>query len=128
MPLPLRRSLAFAVLAVSGLLAHAQPAPTVATAPSPAAAFSIDDLVQLALRHNPALRAAEQVRAAASAGVTGAGALPNPRLEMLHGTNRARLAGGTGGSVSGWSVAQLLESPALREARLRGARSGEAGS
>jgi cobalt-zinc-cadmium efflux system outer membrane protein len=102
-------------------------APSGPTTPAPAAArpvLGVDELVELALRHNPGLRAAQQSRDAATAGVTSARTLPNPRIDALAGSNRARLPGITGGGVTGWGVSQLVENPALREARVRAAQSG----
>jgi len=122
------------VLALAGACALAPARAATPSSPPPAAAdiagptLSVTDLVDAALRHNPHLQAARQARDAAAAGVTAARALPNPRLEYTAGPHRARMAAGASGQVEGWGVTQLLESPALRRARLEGAQSTRTGS
>ncbi len=86
--------------------------------------YTLDDLAALVQRHNPNLRASLQSRDSAAAGVTTASALPNPVLEVGSGQARARLPGAPAGSLENWSVAQLIENPALRGARIEGARFG----
>lgn len=106
--------------------ALASPPPTAAT-PAPAAptgpAYGLAELVQIVLTHNPALQMARHSREQAEAGVRSAGALPNPRLELSDGRVRPG-----NGSVSAWGVAQLIENPWLRSARVDAAEQGLRGS
>lgn len=135
-PLP-AALLAALALAATGALAQAggmppaaTPAPTgVATdSGTPEEVLSLADLVSIAQRYNPGLRASLQGRDAAAAAVTSASALPNPDIEVGSGSTRARRPGVLGGSVSTWSVGQLVENPSLRGARIEGAEFGLEGS
>jgi cobalt-zinc-cadmium efflux system outer membrane protein len=90
--------------------------------------FTISGLVSAVLASNPALQLAQRSRDQAAAGVTSAGALPNPRLEWNGGENTARLPVASPGRVNGWAVSQLIENPAIREARVGIARSLERNS
>lgn len=90
--------------------------------------FTLADLIRTVVQHNPALLASQRSREASAATITSAGALANPKLEMNAGTNRARLPSANGGAVSGWAVSQFIENPALREARVNGARFAERSS
>jgi cobalt-zinc-cadmium efflux system outer membrane protein len=94
----------------------------------PETVLAVADLVSTALRHNPVLRAALRSREAAAGAVDAAAAYANPRVEALAGSNRARLPGIAGGQVTGWGISQLIENPAVREARIAGARFGRAGT
>jgi cobalt-zinc-cadmium efflux system outer membrane protein len=84
------------------------------------AVLSIDDLVNTVLQHNPALKTARFTVDVATAGVTTAGAYPNPRIEMGGGRNStpAAAVSGQAGTVTSVGVAQLVENPALRSARI----------
>ncbi len=104
----------------SGALAQQQAAPPVR--------LGIDDLVNAALAHNPALLTAQRSVDVATAGVTTAGAYPNPRLELHGGRNSTPTAISSAGNVSGIGVAQLIENPALRSARVNSALYAEQGS
>ncbi|RYY68454.1 MAG: TolC family protein, partial [Comamonadaceae bacterium] len=111
---------------------RAQTVPAVPSLPPAAAAaeevtLSVADFVAYALRHNPDLRAALQNREVAAGGLAAAAAYANPRLEVAQGNNRARLPGVTPGSVTSWSLAQLIENPALRDSRIAAARFGQQG-
>ena len=90
--------------------------------------FTLTDLIRTVVQNNPALLASQRTREASAATITSAGAFTNPRLEMNAGTNRARLPSANGGNVSGWAVSQFIENPALREARISGARFAERSS
>jgi cobalt-zinc-cadmium efflux system outer membrane protein len=90
--------------------------------------FTISGLVNAVLASNPALQLAQRSRDQAAAGVISAGALPNPRLELNGGENTARLPAASPGRVNGWAVSQLIENPAIREARVGIARSLERNS
>jgi len=100
------------------------PAPQVATAP----VFTIDDLVRLVIKTNPGLLTSQRTLDIATAGITSAGARPNPRLEWNTGRNRAAAAAGIDGAANGIGISQLIENPALRSARLDAARQTERGS
>jgi len=108
----------------AGLLAQtAAPAAAAAEAAQPAGpAYGLAELVDLVLEHNPSLQMVRHARTQAEAGVTSAGALPNPRLEF--GDGRLRPANGSSGNVSMWGVAQLIENPWLRRARVEAAEQG----
>ncbi|WP_232532971.1 MULTISPECIES: TolC family protein [Ramlibacter] len=127
-------TLVVAACALSAAVAARAEAPAAAPPPPPdpgatqETVLGIADLVQAALRYNPALRAALRSREAAAGAVDAAAAYANPRLEALSGSNRARLPGVTGGAVTGWGVSQLIENPAVREARIAGARHGQTGT
>ena len=99
--------------------------PTLQPVPASSAQLSLEDIVRIVLTHNPLLRATEMGKNAAQAGVTAAKAWPNPRLEALQGRNVAQMPGLTTGPVRGWGVSQLLENPAVREARADVARAKE---
>lgn len=115
--------------------------PAWAQSPGPAAAglapdamlqdgpvLSQEELIRTVLAHNPGLQAARRLREQAEAGVSTAGALANPRLEISQGHNEARVAAATPGPVRGWALSQFIENPALRSARIEAARSMERGS
>ncbi|MDD2884945.1 MAG: TolC family protein [Dechloromonas sp.] len=87
-------------------------------------AYRLADLEQLALRENPALRAAEQSVRMAEAAVTGAAAYPNPELEYLSGTARPRLAGPAAGTVRSTTLTQPLDLPWRRQPRIAAAEAG----
>jgi outer membrane protein, heavy metal efflux system len=91
-------------------------------------AVSLADLIRTVVQNNPALLASQRSREASAASITSASALLNPKLELNAGTNRARLPSANGGAVSGWAVSQFIENPALREARISGARFSERSS
>lgn len=86
--------------------------------------YTLDVLVRLVLQHNPALLGAQRAREQAAAGIISAGALPNPRIEVNDGRQRAGTSAGTNGSISGWGVSQLIENPMLRVARVEAAEQG----
>lgn len=90
--------------------------------------LSLNEVVRAVLEHNPDLRAVEQSRTTARAGVVSASALPNPKLEWNQGRNSARVPGAAAGTVQGWAVALPIENPALRGARVEAAKAGEQGS
>lgn len=116
------------------LAALAQPAAPAAVPVVPSAqasagtAYTLDALVRLVLQHNPTLIGAQRVREQAAAGITTAGALPNPRVEVNDGRQRPAAAAGTSGNISGWGVSQLIENPWLRSARVDAAEQGLRGS
>lgn len=109
--------------------------PTAPSAPASSGAeqqaltvVSIDDLIYTVLQHNPALRASARAVEAATAAVTTAGALPNPRLEFSTGRNSAPIGTSQAGRVNGIGISQFIENPALRSARVNSALFAEVGS
>lgn len=89
--------------------------------------FNIDELVKQIIEYNPTLLTSKRSLDVAIAGVTTASARPNPRLEGNAGRQTALSASGQG-TLSGIGVAQLIENPALRSARIDAAQSIERGS
>jgi cobalt-zinc-cadmium efflux system outer membrane protein len=126
------RRLAPALLLGLATIALAQTPPAMSASPAAPAAegqlLSLPDVIRTALAHNPGLQAARRLREQAEAGVQTAGALANPRLELSQGQNEARVASATPGPVRGWALAQFIENPAARSARVEAARATERGS
>jgi cobalt-zinc-cadmium efflux system outer membrane protein len=84
-------------------------------------AYPIDQLVELADRHNIAVLAANEALKAAQAQVAVASVLPNPRIELGLGAQSLRSSlTDASGRINSLGVSQLVENPALREARIRG--------
>ncbi len=112
--------------------AHAaQPAPVSTPQATPAASpeFDVPQLVAIVLAHNPGLLAAAQSLQVARASVTTASALLNPRLEWGRGPwQGADPTASAGQSGQTWSVAQPIENPRLREARIDAAQAGQRSS
>jgi cobalt-zinc-cadmium efflux system outer membrane protein len=90
--------------------------------------LSIDQLVPLIMANNPNLRVSLMAQTAARAGITSAQAFQNPRVELTQGSNMARFAGTNTGPLQAWAVSQFIENPAVRNARIDGARAFEKGS
>lgn len=131
-------ALAALVLALNALQAQAAGAMP-ATAPSSSAvapspdhvtpSYDMAQLVTLALTHNTGLRAAQSAVVGAQAGVTSAQALPNPRLEWSRGPwQNQTLPSADAGRGQALTVAQPLENPWVRSARVQAARAGAEGS
>ncbi len=86
------------------------------------AVITLDQLTQVVLNHNHVLRAAQWGMDGAKAGVKTASALLNPKVELQQvqwqpsALNRQ--------SVRAWSIAQPLENPTVRSARIQAAESG----
>lgn len=120
-PHPFWSPLALAILVAATLGAPAGPVAAQAREmAADMAVLSIDDLVNTVLQHNPALKTARFTVDVATAGVTTAGAYPNPRFEVGGGRNSTPAAAlsGQAGNVTSVGVAQLVENPALRSARI----------
>lgn len=118
-----------AAIALPGLLATPAALSQTNTAAVDTRVLGIDDLVYLVLQHNPALKVARSSVDAATAAVTTASAYPNPRLEVgagRHGT--ASATAGRSGNLNSVGVAQLIENPALRSARINSSLYAEQGS
>ena len=89
-----------------------------------ASAYALDDLLTLARRENFALQSARAQALAGRAGVTTARAYPNPDLEVMGASFRARTPGALGGSGSTLGFSQRIENPGLRSARVEAATAG----
>jgi cobalt-zinc-cadmium efflux system outer membrane protein len=83
--------------------------------------ITINELINTVVINNPELLASRQSLDAATAGITTAKALPNPRLEMQSGRYNEQNPAALSGRGNGIGVAQLIENPALRSARADGA-------
>lgn len=107
------------------------PLSVLAAAPA-AASVDLKHLESLALTSSPAILAARDQVAVARAGVATAGAFPNPELEFLSGSSRARMAGAAPGDTRSLSLTQPLDLPHRRGPRIGAAEAGltaaEAGS
>ena len=80
---------------------------------------SIDDLVMVVLQHNPDLRSGQRSVDIATAGITTAGAIPNPRIEVNTGRNGGiPSTSAQAGNLVGIGVSQFIENPILRNARV----------
>lgn len=84
-----------------------------------------EQILPIILEHNPQLRAAQNARDAARAGILTARALPNPRIDWTQGQNTARIASVSSGALQSWTVSQAIENPSLRQARIDAASAGE---
>ena len=82
----------------------------------------IDAVTQAVLQHNPQYQAALQANRQAQAGITSAGAWPNPRLEWGQGQVSARLPGAVPGTLRSHGLNQFLENPSVRSSRVRSAQ------
>ncbi len=122
---PLLLMIALALPVALALPAGAQ---TAAASQAQLTVVSIDDLINAVLQHNPALRASARAVEVATAAVTTAGALPNPRLELSNGRNSGPIAASQSGRVNGIGISQFIENPALRSARINSALFAEQGS
>ena len=85
------------------------------------ALYNLSQLVELALAQNPSMAASRAQVQGAEAGVTTAGARPNPELEVMTGSNRARLPGTVPGDSHSVSLTQRLDLPPVRNARINAA-------
>jgi cobalt-zinc-cadmium efflux system outer membrane protein len=86
--------------------------------------YSVEQLIALGMSNNQTVQAAESGVLAAQAGITSAGALPNPEIEVMTGKIRARQPGVVEGSTLTMGVTQRLDLPNVRNARAGLAQSG----
>jgi len=86
------------------------------------AVITLDQLTQVVLNHNHVLRAAQWGVDGAKAGVKTASALLNPKVELQQGQWQPSALNRQ--SVRAWSIAQPLENPTVRSARIQAAESG----
>jgi cobalt-zinc-cadmium efflux system outer membrane protein len=93
-------------------LAVAAPIQAVAAQP-----YTLEQLVNMALTSNKGVQASAAGVDAARAGITTAGAYPNPEVEFLAGRVSARQAGAAAGSMQTLSVTQRIDLPSQRNLR-----------
>lgn len=87
--------------------------------------LTLRQLVQVVATYNPEMRSVQQSQVTAQAVVVGAAALPNPKLEYSQGSNKARLASATPGTVQSMGVVVPIEMPGVRSARVQAAQAGQ---
>jgi len=121
-------SFIYSASAASGPASMEPSRPRVVTPTAAPKNLSIDQLVPLIVANNSNLRVSLMAQTAASAGITSAQAFQNPRVELTQGSNTARFAGTNTGPLQAWAVSQFIENPAVRNARIDGARAFEKGS
>ncbi len=90
--------------------------------------LTLTEVIRAVVHNNPALLASQRSQEGAAAAISSAAAYQNPRFEVATGSYGARLPSANGGPVSGWAVSQFIENPALRDARISGARFAERSS
>lgn len=86
-----------------------------------AESYTLERLLSMTREHNRALMAGRDALTAARAGIVAARAFPNPELEYVSGTVRARVPGPLEGGTRGVWLSQRLEYPSQRQARAEAA-------
>ena len=86
--------------------------------------FDLAKLENLALQSSRAVLAGRSAVDAARAAVDTAAAFPNPELEYLSGSQRARGVGGTQGDARSVALTQPLDMPWVRSSRIGAAEAG----
>jgi outer membrane protein, heavy metal efflux system len=81
-------------------------------------AYTLEQLIQIALESNPRVLAARDQANAASGQLRAAKAVPNPQFEYNTGQQRSATGPLTTGNVSSWSVTQPLDMPYTRFPRV----------
>lgn len=81
-------------------------------------AYTLDELIQIALEANPRVLAARDQAAAAVGQLSAAKAIPNPQFEINSGQQRSTTGPLTTGNVSSWAVTQPLDMPYTRFPRV----------
>lgn len=89
-----------------------------------AASYDLGQLERMALESSRAVVAARDRLDGARAAVESAAAWPNPELEYLSGSQRARGPGGSPGDARSYSVSQALDLPWQRTPRVAAAQAG----
>ena len=87
-------------------------------------AYDLPQLEALARDSSRALLAARDQVTAARYAVDSAGAFPNPEVEYLSGTTRARTPAGNPGDARSVTLTQPLDMPWRRSARIGAAEAG----
>lgn len=96
-----------------------------ASTPKPAGALSIEALQRLGLEANGLIRAAQSQVEMAEAGVVGAAAYPNPQVIVAGGPQHVRVPAGNPANYHRQvTVAQTIENPFVRNARIGSAEAG----
>ncbi len=85
--------------------------------------FGLAEILSTVERSSPELAAVRLLRGQSTAERTTARAYPNPEIDVSSGPWRSRI-GAPSGTVTGISIAQLLDLPSVREARSRVADAG----
>ncbi|MEO8767554.1 MAG: TolC family protein, partial [Nitrosospira sp.] len=100
--------------------------PSAAASPvMPAGALTIEALQKLGLEANGLVRAAQSQVGMAEAGVVGASAYPNPQVTVAGGPQHARVPAGLPANYHRQvTVAQTIENPFVRSARIGSAEAG----
>lgn len=88
------------------------------TAPLAGQPLTLGRILEIADERHPRLRAMTAQAEAAQAGVTTAGAYPNPEAGVMAGRQTFRVPGNVSGLVQAYSFSQPLELGALRPSRL----------
>ncbi len=86
--------------------------------------YSLSQLVGLAQEQHPRLRAAAEGVNGAVAAIDTARAYPNPEVEWANGSQRARVPTALAGNTHGVTLAQRLDLPGQRNARINAATAG----
>lgn len=86
--------------------------------------FDLPTLEALAMSSSRSVLATREQVTAARFAVDSAGAFPNPELEYLNGTTRARRLGGNPGDARSVTLTQSLDLPGRRSARIGAAEAG----
>lgn len=84
-------------------------------------AFTVNDLIMLALESSPQVLAARDQSKAVRGQLSSARAIPNPDFELNTGQQRSVTGPLTTGNVSSWSVTQPLDMPYTRYPRVNAA-------
>jgi cobalt-zinc-cadmium efflux system outer membrane protein len=109
--------------------AAAQAVPEEASASPPGErVLTLKQALELAESHNPQLRVALAMTKGAEAAIETARAYPNPEFNTLAGPQYRRLPSAEPGLLQHYSVAQPLELPSVRRARIQTAQLGKESS
>ena len=111
----------FCVIPIAGA-GQGNPAPE--TTASPAPTYTLEQLLAITRRDSLVLQSARAQALGARAGVTTARAYPNPELEVMGASLRARQPGGLSGAGNSVTFSQRIEAPGLRESRVNAATAG----
>ena len=86
--------------------------------------LSLEQALQLAEQYSPLLKAGEAQIEGATAAITTAGTYLNPEMNLINGNQSIRLPSSVGGLLQHYGVAQRLELPFQRRARIKVAKVG----
>ena len=111
----------FCVIPLAGA-GQGNPAPETTASPLPT--YTLEQLLAITRRDSLVLQSARAQALGARAGVTTARAYPNPELEVMGASLRARQPGGLSGAGNSVTFSQRIEAPGLRESRVNAATAG----